>query len=179
MALVKPDMDKERMPKPTNEEILRRRAKALEYVLKMRSEHKRPLARNIQEHLKNNGWPKCTLSQAQEDLTQLNRGDTFLIQLFTNEYSSRVRQIFESLDDLESEAWDDARHDHKYTRAQARKIILEINRTRLDIFNSKIIDLSAEMLGRKLAKALDDLEKYKQKETPPLPVIESKTEPNA
>jgi N-glycosylase/DNA lyase len=104
---------------------------------------------------------RSTLYRDRKDINQRN---SFVRDLSESNYSTYVQEMFENIDFVTDEAMQmltTTRNDR--TKIFSGKLILEAVRTKTEILSGKVLDISVELLGKKLSSMREENHNLKEK----------------
>jgi len=141
--------------KPTNEELVTRREK-LDVILTEHKEKKEsPADKELIKEMKAvySGYDRHMLHK---DRLYIMANDSFVSEMSIFRYSHTIRTMFEDIEEIQAVAKTNYDNEKGFVRINALKIGLESIKLKEDILSGKAMDVSIELLGKKMRKLTEE-----------------------
>ncbi len=156
--------------KPTNEELKARRTKLddvltqysednkLKHIDNQREQTNKEIIEAMQAH-----YPRYDKDHLYKDRLYIMAHDTFVSEMSIFRYSHTIRGMFEDIEEIQREAKKNYTHDKGFIRINSMKIGLEAIKLKEDILSGKAMDVSIELLGKKMRRMEEENNKLTSK----------------
>ena len=158
---------------PTHEELEFRRNRLEEILHEAWDRRENPttgeLVIKMQEH-----FPTYDRFNLAKDRLAVQARDNFVSELSIFSYSAMMRDIFNKIEYVENESQKDFDDSKGFVRINSKKIYLECQKLKANILEGKVMDISVELLGKKLRSMQEEntklraMEDKSQDKSPPV-----------
>lgn len=154
--------DKVILYRPTHDELQARRTQLDDILTNYKEKKKEPLNREIITAMKKN-HPRYDKDTLYKDRLYIMANDTFVSEMSIFRYSSTIREIFDKIKLVENKAEENIDDPKGFVKVNSLKLILEAQKLKGEILSGKAMDVSIELLGKKLRRLEDENEKLTNK----------------
>ena len=157
-------------PMPTKAELIIRREKLTEILQEVWDKRQNPKDNELIEAMRAAGYREYARIHLYRDKLAVQAEDHFVSELSIFSYSAMMRNIFDKIEYVENESQKDFDDSKGFVRINSKKIYLECQKLKADILEGKVMDISVELLGKKLRTMQEENRKLKQLESKSPPV---------
>ena len=141
--------------KPTQAQITERRTKLKNIMLELWDNNNNPTDKALLENMIKI-YPSYDRNNLYVDKLSVKADDNFVTELSVFTYSSMMRDIFNKIEYIENESKKSFEDPSGFARVNSMKIYLDCQKLKADILEGKVLDVSVELLGKKLRKLIEE-----------------------
>lgn len=148
-------MIQDRNVTPTKDDIVERISQLREFIHNtINSKNRPPTRKECVDHMLTRY--DYSIQKYNRDIREINVDNTFLSDIARYNYSSYLSQIWENLESLEDETKSNFYDPSGFVKVNSKKIYLDIQKVKLELLGGKALDVSVELLGKRMRLLRDE-----------------------
>lgn len=152
-------------PVPTENHITRRREALNEIKEELGESYETTPKKELIQLMIKKGYDDYTKDKLYKDELEIIGADSFVYELSVYRYSGILRDIFEKIALIERESKKDFDSNSGFVKVNSKKLYLECQKVKTDILESKAVDISIELMSKKLRKLQQEQREQAQNKT--------------